>query len=250
RTLGGLAALLLLALGPAATALIAAATAAIVSAAAAFTAAAEHLHFVGHDLGEILLHAVLAGVFVVADLSLDVHLRSLAQVLAGDFRELAEEGHPVPLGVFLGVAVAVLAHAGGGQADLGDRQAALGVFGLRVVAEVADQDCLVDATGHEFFLPDGACAPGGRPVGSGALQYRRARQRDRPQARRGVGFSRAQTSGNGAVRIIPAPSPCMNPWTWPRPPPCPTWLRSRPSPPTTWPASTRSSAAAWPRTWC
>src|SRR5690606_30863977 len=174
RALGGLAPLLLLALGPAATALIAAATAAIVSAAA-FTAAAEHLHLVRHDLGEILLHAVLAGVFVVADLPLDVHLRSLAQVLAGDFRELAEEGHPVPLGVFLGVAVAVLAHAGGGQADLGDRQAALGVFGLRVVAEVADQDCLDAATGHEIFLPDGACAPGDRPRGSGTFRVSRSR---------------------------------------------------------------------------
>src|SRR5690606_10727609 len=36
----------------------------------------------------------------------------------------------------------------------GDRHAALGVSGLRVVAEVVDQDRLVDATGHEL-LPSG-----------------------------------------------------------------------------------------------
>src|SRR5690606_28637800 len=157
RALRRLAALLLLPLRPA-TAATAALVAATATAAPTFTAAAEHLHLVGDDLGEVLLHPVLAGVLVVADLAFDVHLRALAQVLAGDLAELAEEGHPVPLGVLLGVAVAVLAHAGGGQADLGDRHAALGVLDLRVVAEVADQDRLVDATGHECFLPDGACA--------------------------------------------------------------------------------------------
>src|SRR5690554_439599 len=141
---------LLLALRPAAAAFVAAST-----TAAAVTAAAEHLHLVGHDLGEELLHPVLAGELVVADLAFHVHLRALAQVFAGDLAELAEESHPVPLGVLLGVAVLVLAHAGGGQADLGDRHAALGVFGLRVVAEVADQDRLVDATGHEYFLQIG-----------------------------------------------------------------------------------------------
>src|SRR5690606_27135924 len=91
---------------------------------------------------------VLPGVLVVADLALDVDLRALAQVLAGDLAELAEEGHPVPLGVFLRIAVAVLAYRRRGEADLGDRHAALGVPGLGVVAEVADEDRLVDATCH------------------------------------------------------------------------------------------------------
>src|SRR5690606_23206957 len=136
------------------------------AAATALAAPAEHLHLVGDDLGEELLDAVLAGVLVVADLALDIDLRTLAQVLAGDLGQLAEEGHPVPLGVLLGVAVAVLAHRGGGQADLGDRHAALGVLGLGVVAQVADQDRLVDAARH--------CRPSGfARIGQGALDYTR-----------------------------------------------------------------------------
>src|SRR5690606_6137870 len=118
------------------------------AATATFAAAAEHLHLVGDDLGEVLLHPVLAGVLVVADLAFHVDLRALAQVFAGDLAELAEEGHAVPLRVLLGVAVAVLADAGGRQADLGDGHATLGVLGFRVVAEIADQDGLVDAACH------------------------------------------------------------------------------------------------------
>src|SRR5690606_38028343 len=83
------------------------------SAAATATAATEHLHLVGDDLGDVALLAILAGELVVADRAFDVALRTLAQVLAGDLAELAEELHPVPLGAFLLVAVAVLAHAGG-----------------------------------------------------------------------------------------------------------------------------------------
>src|SRR5690606_29237914 len=98
--------------------------------AAAFTASAEHLHLVGDDVGVVALLAVVAGVFAVADPALDIDLRALAQVLGRDLAELAEEGHPVPLGLFLVVAVPVLAHRCGGQADLGDGHAALGVPGF------------------------------------------------------------------------------------------------------------------------
>src|SRR5690606_29068289 len=112
------------------------------------TAATEHLHLVGDDLGDVALLAILAGELVVADRAFDVALRTLAQVLAGDLAELAEELHPVPLGAFLLVAVAVLAHAGGGQADGGHGHAGLGVLGFGIVAEVADQDHLVDAARH------------------------------------------------------------------------------------------------------
>src|SRR5690606_31255496 len=41
-----------------------------------------------------------------------------------------------------------LAHRGGGEADLGDGHAALRVPGFGIVAEIADKDRLVDATGH------------------------------------------------------------------------------------------------------
>src|SRR5690606_28711736 len=57
-------------------------------AAATATAATEHLHLVGDDLGDVALLAILAGELVVADRAFDVALRTLAQVLAGDFAEL------------------------------------------------------------------------------------------------------------------------------------------------------------------
>src|SRR5690606_31863465 len=112
--------------------------------------AAEHLHLVGDDVGEVFLDAVLPGELVVADRTFDVDLPALLQVLAGDLAELAEQLDPVPLGALLGIAVAVLAHAGGGQAERGHGHAALGVLGLGIVAEVADEDHLVYATCHEF----------------------------------------------------------------------------------------------------
>src|SRR4249919_18821 len=115
---------------------------------AAFGTATEHLHLVGNDVGGVLLDAILAGVLVVADRPFHVDLAALAKILGGDLAELAEEGHPVPFGAFLGIALAILADAGGGQAGLGDRHAALRVLGLRIVAQIADQDDLVDATCH------------------------------------------------------------------------------------------------------
>src|SRR5690606_12391546 len=118
------------------------------TATATFAPAAEHLHLAGDDLGEELLDPVLAGVLVVSDFAFHVDLRALAQVLAGELAELAEEGHAVPLRVLLRIAVAVLADAGGRQADLGDGHATLGVLGFRVVAEISDQDGLVDAACH------------------------------------------------------------------------------------------------------
>src|SRR5690606_39274641 len=89
------------------------------TAAFATAAATQHLHLVGDDVGAVALLAVLPGVLVVADLAFDIHLRALAQVLGDDLAQLAEEHHAVPFGAFLGVALAVLAHAGGGQADAG-----------------------------------------------------------------------------------------------------------------------------------
>src|SRR5690606_9076502 len=122
------------------------ALAALVAALAATAAgtAAEHLHLVGDDLGDVAVLSVLAGELVVADRAFDIALRTLAQVLTGDLAELSEELHPVPLGALLLVAVAVLAHAGGGQANGGHGHAGLGVLGFGIVAEVADQDHLVD----------------------------------------------------------------------------------------------------------
>src|SRR5690606_26372117 len=151
------------------------AVAAVATTAATFTAAAEHLHLVGDDVGAVLLHAVLAGVLVVAQLALDVDLRALAQVLAGDFAELAEEHHAVPFGALLLVAVAVVAHAGGGQADAGHGHAALGVFHVRVVAAVADQADCVAAAGH--VIRSLRCVPGFMPAAAG-IRGSRCRRRE------------------------------------------------------------------------
>src|SRR5690606_22533828 len=117
--------------------------------ATALATAAEHLHLVGDDVRVVALLPVVAGVLAVADPALDVHLRTLAQVLGRDLAELAEEGHAVPFGLFLGVAVAVLSHTGRREADLGHGHAALRVLRLRDVAQVADENCFVDATGHD-----------------------------------------------------------------------------------------------------
>src|SRR5699024_10463467 len=55
---------------------------AAVTAAANFAAGAtQHLHVVGDDVGRVALDAVLAGVLVGADGTLDVHLTALAPVV-------------------------------------------------------------------------------------------------------------------------------------------------------------------------
>src|SRR5688500_14554691 len=117
-------------------------------------ATAEHLHFVADDVGRVVLDTVLF-VRPVFEAAFDVHLPALAQVFARDLAELAEQLDPVPFGLFLRVAVAVLAHRRGGQAQRGDGHAALGVFHIGIVAEIADQDDLVDATSHcgSFMFP-------------------------------------------------------------------------------------------------
>src|SRR5690606_16061907 len=114
--------------------------------ATALAAAAEHLHLVGDDVRVVALLAVVAGVLAVRDPALDVDLRTLAQVLGRDLAELAEEGDAVPLGLFLGVAVAVLAHTGRREADLGHGHAALGVPTLRIIPKISHQNRLIDAS--------------------------------------------------------------------------------------------------------
>src|SRR5690606_39180715 len=95
--------------------------------AAAIATTTEHLHLVGHDVGVVALLTIIAGRFAVGDAAFHVDLRTLAQVLAGDLAELAEECHAVPFGLFLVVAITILADRGGGQAGFGDGHAALRV---------------------------------------------------------------------------------------------------------------------------
>jgi hypothetical protein len=84
-------------------------------------AGAEHLHAVGHDLGGVLVGAVLVLPLARLQAPLDVHLRALFQVLARDLGELPEEGDAVPLGLLLLLAVLVLPCLGGRDRHVGDR---------------------------------------------------------------------------------------------------------------------------------
>src|SRR5690606_32982044 len=75
----------------------------------------------------------------------DVDLRAFAQVLTRDLAQLPEERHAVPFGLFLLLAVLALADAGGSEADLGNRHAALSEFLLGIVSEVSDENCFIDS---------------------------------------------------------------------------------------------------------
>src|SRR5687768_2464896 len=109
------------------------------AAATAAAAAAQHLHAVRDDLGGVLVLAFLVLPLAGADAALDVDRRAFLEVLAGDLRELAEEGDAVPLGVLLRFSRLVLPLLGGRDADIGHRVAGRQIAGLRVPAEVADQ---------------------------------------------------------------------------------------------------------------
>src|SRR5919109_1003892 len=61
----------------------------------------EHLQVIPDDLGRVALVALLVLPLAGAQAPLDVDLRALAQVLAGDLREAAEQRHPMPLGALL-----------------------------------------------------------------------------------------------------------------------------------------------------
>ena len=60
------------------------------------TLAPKHLHFVRVDLGRESVLPVLVLPLAGFQLALKIDLRSLFEILAGDFRELAEEDNAVP----------------------------------------------------------------------------------------------------------------------------------------------------------
>ena len=69
-----------------------AATSGVARGGVAFLLAAEHLHLVSTDLGGVAVLSILVLPFAGADRALDINLTALAQILAGDFGELSEEG--------------------------------------------------------------------------------------------------------------------------------------------------------------
>src|SRR6267378_2808865 len=112
--------------------------------AALSSPAAEHLHAVGDDFGGRAFLSLLVLPLAGAQGSLDVDLRAFLEVLAGDFREPAEEHHAVPFGAFLLFpARLVLPGIRGGDRDVGDRPALRVVTRLGVAPEVAYQNHFV-----------------------------------------------------------------------------------------------------------
>ena len=120
-------------------------------AAAAAAAAVQHLHFAGDDFGGV---AIIAGGLVLPlaglQTALDIDLRTLAQVFGADLTQAAPHHDGVPLGLFLHLAGGLVAPAfRGRQAQVGDRGAAGGGPGFRILPEVADENDLVDAACHD-----------------------------------------------------------------------------------------------------
>src|SRR5690554_7543518 len=113
----------------------------------------EHLHVVDHDLGGVAVLAVLALPLAGLQVALDVDLAALLQVLLGDLGQLVEHHHVVPLGALLAL-TGLLVHpgVGGRQAQVGDRRTGGQEANLGILSQVADEDDLVDATGHLGLL--------------------------------------------------------------------------------------------------
>ncbi|SPP95351.1 protein of unknown function [Bradyrhizobium vignae] len=131
-----------------------------------------------HDLGRVLLDAALVRPFAGLQRALDVNLRALLQVLLGDLAEPFIEDHDaMPFGLFLALAgVLVAPGLRGGDAQIRDRPPVLGAADFRILAEISNQNDLVDASRHRRSplrmplnfkranpLPALLCAPSRRP---------------------------------------------------------------------------------------
>src|SRR5690348_13360689 len=128
------------------------------AATTAFTAAAiQHGQFAAeilqHDLGGVFLLPVLVGPFAGLKLALDINLGTLAQIFLRHIRQvLVEDHHPVPLSLLFALAAGLVAPAfGGGHGQVHHRFSAGHAADLRVLAQIADQNHLVDATCHAFL---------------------------------------------------------------------------------------------------
>src|SRR5262245_62646136 len=107
-----------------------------------------------HHLGGVLVLARLILPFARLQLALKIDLRALLQILLGDpAKPLVEDHHAVPFG-FLAALAGCLVAPGirGGHAQIGDRPTVLRAPDLGIFAEIADQDHLVHATGHDALL--------------------------------------------------------------------------------------------------
>src|SRR3954454_25350552 len=103
-----------------------------------------------HDFGRVLFDTALVGPFAGLERTLDVNLGALFQILFGDLAEPFIEDHDaVPLGLFLALAGRLVApRLRGGDAQIGDRPPVLGAADFRILAEISNQNDLVDASRH------------------------------------------------------------------------------------------------------
>src|SRR6266403_434811 len=135
------------------------------SAAARPTPTPEHLQVVADDLGRVALVPLLVLPLTRAQASLDVHLRALAQVLAGDFCQAPEERDAVPFGPLLLLTGLLVAPAlAGGDAQVGHGRAGGHGAGLGIGSQVANENHFVDATRH--VKPSGIVIKAAKVAGS------------------------------------------------------------------------------------
>src|SRR6266545_5668657 len=126
--------------------------------AAALAGPVEHgelgVEVLQHHFGRVLVLAGLVLPFAGLQLALEIDLRALLQILLGDpAKPLAENHHAVPLGPLAALAGGLVAPAlRGGDAQIRDRAAVLGAPDLGILAQIADQDHLVDRTCHDLLL--------------------------------------------------------------------------------------------------
>ena len=125
-------------------------------AAAAAAAAVEHgqlaAEFLQHDFGGVFLGAGLVGPFAGLQRALDIDLAALLQEPLADIHQaVVEHHHAVPLRALAPLAAALVAPAfRGRQRQVGDPRPVLGRADLRIAAQIADQNDLVDAASHSF----------------------------------------------------------------------------------------------------
>src|SRR5439155_1291654 len=98
-------------------------------------AAAQELHALRDDLGDVAAVAFLVVVLAGADCALDVDLPALGQVLAAGLRLLAPHHHVVPLGAFLALTLGVVPHLAGRERETRHRAAARRETHLRILPE-------------------------------------------------------------------------------------------------------------------
>src|SRR6476646_1882154 len=107
-----------------------------------------------HDLGRVFVLPRLILPFARLQRTLEINLRALLQVLLGDpAKSFVEDDDAVPFGLFFPLAGRLVAPGlRRGHAQIRDRAPVLRTPDLGILAEIADEDHLVHATGHDALL--------------------------------------------------------------------------------------------------